>query len=249
MTTPNHVKPIKLLGSLLFFGGGALLFFFTERLLLPYLDENEVNRTALFLVMAIPHMLFFAVALLGYKREGNRWDWKTFSSRFRYKAIKGKMWFWALLIVLIDISLYLAVYKLAFPVVKYVHDAFPPPSIVTSILGDGETFAGQTVRGNWMLLPLFFFYYCFNVLGEEFLWRGYLFPRQELTHGKYTWIVHGLLWTLFHIFAPYNALLVLPGALFMSYVVQKTQNNTIFLLSHAALNAIPIIGLIFKIIG
>ena len=99
-----------------------------------------------------------------------------------------------------------------------------------------------------MLLGLFLIMYFFNVLGEEFLWRGYLFPKQELTHGKYTWIVHGLLWTSFHLFAPYNALMVLPGALFMSYITQRYKNNTIFLISHATLNGIPLIILLTNII-
>ena len=82
------------------------------------------------------------------------------------------MWLWMPLIVLADIGLYLAVYKLAFPIVKAVHDAFPPPAIVNEIMGDGATFAGFATAGNWGLIFLFLFYFFFNVLGEEFLWRG-----------------------------------------------------------------------------
>jgi len=158
------------------------------------------------------------------------------------------MWLWTILFVAFDIALYLAVYKLAFPIVKKVHDLFPPPKILMEIMPNGETFADYTIQGNWWLLGLFLIMYFFNVLGEEFLWRGYLFPKQELTHGKYTWIVHGLLWTSFHLFAPYNALMVLPGALFMSYITQRYKNNTIFLISHATLNGIPLIILLTNII-
>ncbi|MEJ2585712.1 MAG: CPBP family intramembrane metalloprotease [Robiginitalea sp.] len=197
--------------------------------------------------MGIPHVLFFAGALLGYRLEGNPWGWREFKDRFRYKPIRGKMWLWMVLIVLVDVGLYLAVYQLAYPLVKSVHDAFPPPEIMKEVMSNGETFAGYAIRGNWFLLLLHLSFYFFNVLGEEFLWRGYLFPRQELTHGKHTWIVHGLLWTMFHLFAPYNALLVLPGALFMSYVVQRTQNNTLFLIAHATMNGIPVIMLIMNI--
>ena len=99
------------------------------------------------------------------------------------------------------------------------------------------------------LIGLYLLLYFFNVVGEEFLWRGYLWPKQELTHGKYTWVVHGIQWTCFHLFAPYNALMVLPGALFMSYVVQRLQNNMIFLISHATLNGIPFIMLILNVFG
>lgn len=86
-------------------------------------------------------------------------------------------------------------------------------------------------------------------MGEELLWRGYLFPRQELTHGKHTWVVHGLLWTGFHMFAPYNALMVLPGALFMSYIVQRYRNTSFFIVEHALMNAIPGIGIVAGIMG
>ncbi|MTI38286.1 CPBP family intramembrane glutamic endopeptidase [Fulvivirga lutimaris] len=243
------MKPIKLHYSLLIFGLAGLLFLLIERVVLPFLDNYGVNKALLFTITAFPHLLFFVGALIGYKHEGNKWTWREFKTRFRFKTIKGRMWLWTILFVLVDIGLYLAVFQFAHSFVKSVHDAFPPPEILNEIMGDGETFVGYVIKGNWWLLLLHLFYYFFNVCGEEFLWRGYLFPKQELTHGKYTWIVHGLLWTMFHLFAPYNALLVLPGALFMSYIVQRTQNNTIFFISHAVLNGIPIIILISKIIG
>ena len=242
-------KSIKLQYSFLYFVGGALLFLLTERLVLPFLQDAGVSYLGLFMMMALPHMIFFFVALLAFRIEGQPMTWEAFKSRFRYQPIRGKMWLWAILIIITNIGLYLAVYKLGYSVVKQVHDFFPTPEIITQVMGDGETFVGHAIKGNWWLLAVHFFYFFFNICGEEFLWRGYLFPRQELTHGKYTWIVHGLLWTIFHLFAPYNALLVLPGALFMAYVVQRTKNNTLFLLSHAVINGIPIVGLLLKIIG
>lgn len=249
MNSHPNIKPIKLSTSLVVFLGAAVLFLIVERVIIPFLGENGVNKAIMFLVIASPHILFFFSALLGYKLEGNLWNWKAFKSRFRYKSIKGKMWIWTILIVAFDIVLYLAVYKLAFTTVKKIHDLFPPPEILMEILPNGETFAGYTIQGNWWLLGLFLIMYFFNVVGEEILWRGYLWPKQELTHGKYTWIVHGLLWTSFHLFSPYNAIMVLPGALFMSYITQKYKNNTIFLISHATLNGIPLVMLILNIIG
>ena len=249
MPTTANIKPIPFFQSFLIFGFAGLLFLFLERAALPYLDKSGVHKAILFLVLAIPHILFFTAALVGYKQEGNPWNWEALKRRFRYKSIKGRMIFWTLLIVLVDIALYLAVYEFAFNWLKEIHDAFPPPAILSEIMNNGETFAGFRVKGNWALVPLYGFLYFFNVVGEEFLWRGYLFPRQELQHGRYTWIIHGLLWTMFHLFAPYNAIMVLPGALFMSYVVQRTQNNTIFLISHAVLNGIPLVMLIMNIIG
>ena len=249
MPTTANIKPIPFFQAFLIFAFAGLLFLFLERAALPYLDKSGVHKAILFLVLAIPHMLFFITALVGYKQEGNPWNWEALKRRFRYKPIKGRMILWTLLIVPVYILLYMAVYELAFPLIEKVHNAFPPPDIIHEIMNNGETFAGFPVKGNWLLVPLYMFLYFFNVVGEEFLWRGYLFPRQELQHGRYTWIIHGLLWTMFHLFAPYNAIMVLPGALFMSYVVQRTQNNTIFLIAHAVLNGIPLVMLIMNVIG
>lgn len=247
MNTQSQLKPIALTTSLVIFLGAALLFLIIERLIIPYLAEMGISKLILFLVYISPFTLFFVIALYGYRSEGRPWKWKSILSRFNYKPIKGKMWLWTILFVAIDTLSYVVVYKLAFPIVKRIHDAFPTPEVVTSLMNNGETFAGFQVLGNWWLVGLFLLLFLLNVVGEEILWRGYLWPRQELTHGKYTWIVHGLLWTSFHLFAPYNAIMVLPGALFMSYITQRYKNNTIFLLSHATLNAIPLIMLILNI--
>jgi membrane protease YdiL (CAAX protease family) len=249
MQAHSQIKPITFLTSLVIFLGAAMLFLINERVVIPYLDKNGVSHLIQFLTYISPFALFFFAALYGYRREGNPWNWKALKTRFRYKPIKGKMWLWTILFVAIDTASYIAVYKLAFPLVKKIHDAFPTPEVVTNFMNNGETFAGFTVQGNWWLLGLYLVLFFLNVVGEEILWRGYLWPRQELTHGKYTWIVHGLLWTSFHLFAPYNAVMVLPGALFMSYITQKYQNNTIFLISHATLNGIPLIMLLMQIAG
>jgi Type II CAAX prenyl endopeptidase Rce1-like len=36
-----------------------------------------------------------------------------------------------------------------------------------------------------------------NILGEEFLWRGVVLPRQEVAFGRRAWVVNGILWLLF----------------------------------------------------
>ncbi|MDH5366545.1 MAG: CPBP family intramembrane metalloprotease [Cyclobacteriaceae bacterium] len=249
MTITNNIKPMSLVTSVLIFGGAALLFYVIQHYALQPLADLGINYALLLLIGELPLFLFFFGALYAYRKEGNPWTWQAFFDRFRIYKIKGKFWVWVILIVAVDVGLYLLVYSVGYPVVKWVHDAFPEPAIMKEIFGDATTFAGYKLAGNWWLLGLYFVIFFFNILGEEFLWRGYIFPRQEMTHGKNTWVVHGLLWTVFHIFSPYNALMVLPGALFMSWVVQKYKNTTIFILSHATLNGLAMIRIISGILG
>jgi membrane protease YdiL (CAAX protease family) len=37
-------------------------------------------------------------------------------------------------------------------------------------------------------------------VGEELWWRGYVLPRQELAFGRATWVIHGILWSVIHLF-------------------------------------------------
>ncbi|WP_264321646.1 CPBP family intramembrane glutamic endopeptidase [Zarconia navalis] len=102
-----------------------------------------------------------------------------------------------------------------------------PPFLSARILPPNE---------RWILLcwiPFFFF----NIVGEEIMWRGYIFPRQELTHGKKTWLVHGSLWWVFHLSFGWHLLLMLLPIIFMlSWVVQHRRNTWSSLLIHGIIN-------------
>jgi len=91
------------------------------------------------------------------------------------------------------------------------------------------------------LWPVFFF---FNIFGEEFLWRGYIQPRQELLNKKGTWLVHGLLWAFWHlpmgldlIFASLPIFFILPA------VVQIRKNTTIAIIIHSVFGAFGFLSL------
>lgn len=89
----------------------------------------------------------------------------------------------------------------------------------------------------------------FNIIGEEFWWRGVILPRQELAHGRWTWVVHGVLWTAFHQFWKWNLLILLPTCLALSYVVSRRRNTTIGIVGHAAQNVLGFIPLVMGIVG
>jgi membrane protease YdiL (CAAX protease family) len=75
--------------------------------------------------------------------------------------------------------------------------------------------------------PVFFF---FNIFGEEFLWRGYIQPRQELLNKKFTWLVHGLLWARWHL--PMGLDLIfsaLPIFFILPAIVQIRKNTSVWI--------------------
>jgi membrane protease YdiL (CAAX protease family) len=248
MKNTPPIKPMPISIALLFFGIPLLLFAVIQRIVLPFLDAKGVSLLANFFVLMIPHVLFFFGALIAYRMEGNSWNWSALSQRFRLTRLSAKGWAWAIAAAAGNIGLYMSVYAAGRPILEWLANLIPDPAVLNRILGDGTSFVGYPLSGNVWLLGVYFIFYFFNVVGEELWWRGYIFPRQELVHGSRTWIVHGLLWAGFHLFTPYNALMVLPGALWMSWIVQKQKNTWIFLIAHALINGLAMIRIISGII-
>jgi membrane protease YdiL (CAAX protease family) len=132
----------------------------------------------------------------------------------------------------------------------------PIPNIVPNGLNPGipddtGEIINQAVgglKGNWLFLAVFFLGLVLNIIGEEFWWRGYIFPRQEIAFGKYTWIVHGLMWPFFHIFKYWDIPALIILHLPFSYMIYRTKNTTTGILLHFILNGIQLIFLLPLII-
>ena len=249
MDAQTTIRPMPLSLSFTLFGLPALLFLALHQFVVPLLVKAGAPLVVCFFVLASPHMLFFVGAFVGYRLEGNPWTRHALAERFRMRRPNRRDCVWALVAAVGDIGSYLAVYIGARPVVKWLHDLYPEPEALSRIFGDATTFVGFPLKGNWWLLGVFLVFYFFNVMGEELWWRGYIFPRQELTHGSRTWIVHGLLWTGFHAFSPYNALMVLPGALVVSWIVQRRKNTWIFVFTHACINGLAAVRIVSGILA
>ena len=68
---------------------------------------------------------------------------------------------------------------------------------------------------------------------------------QILAHGRWAWLIHGVLWTLFHFPQRWTYLQILPITLALSYVTYRTRNTSIAMAAHyignGALGMIPIL--------
>jgi membrane protease YdiL (CAAX protease family) len=62
-------------------------------------------------------------------------------------------------------------------------------------------FMGLPLQGAWWI-PVYYavvMLVC-NIGGEELWWRGYVQPRQEIAFGRAAWVIHGIAWSIFHLF-------------------------------------------------
>ena len=232
----NNLKQLKWSDYILLYGLPTLLNYIACQLAIPYLEENSSLPIEIIYFIsvggiALVPMFFGAIYLL--KKEINSKKWSDLLRRMRIHKLskKDRAWTFSTFIFLCITSFLIA--KVLMPALGI--DATP------------FFFKNMPLDSShmWILYvwPIFFF---FNIFGEEFLWRGYIQPRQELQLKKWTWLIHGIFWAAWHlpmgldlIFASLPIFFILPA------VVQHRQNTTIAIVVHAVFGAFGFIAIAF----
>lgn len=249
------IKPMGIFPSLLFFGIPSAVVSFSIYYVMQKLHQNGVNDFINFFIsMVLPLALMLLAAVIAYRVEGNSFDWSAFSTRFRLKKMTKKDWIYTLALIVAMIIIYGALSFTSKWLIQF--KLFSPPEFLLPAVDPRleqniimDSFMGVTLKGQWWIAVAYFIALLFNIFGEELWWRGYIMPRQELAFKKWTWIIHGTLWTLFHVFWKWNLIVLLPTCLVLSYVIYKQKNTWIGIIAHMAFNSVPLIGLIIAIIG
>lgn len=231
------VKPLNWLQLILLFGIPTILNFIACRILIPYLTETLKSLPIEIIyfisvggLVLIP--MFFGSIYLTV-REINSVKVKDIFLRMRIKKLSLTDLIWTVsgFIILSITSFFIA--KIILPGLNL--DASP------------FFFKNMPLTNKyfWIIYvwPVFFF---FNIFGEEFLWRGYIQPRQELLNKKYTWVVHGILWSVFHLPMGINLVLsAIPIFFILPGIVQIRKNTTISIIIHFIFGAFGFLTLAF----
>jgi membrane protease YdiL (CAAX protease family) len=242
----NSEKGLRMLpwwGSLIAFGAPALLMILSYHVFMPWLVAVGLSAAESFAVAHIvPMAILLAVSLnVFHNVEGWPLTRAAFSRRFRYPRLTLKM-------ALLGLGV--------FVVLNIAYGAFSQASLalfdlapVSGVIASVSDTLDQSVQGRWEIVLLFVLVLLFNVVGEELWWRGIILPRQELTHGNWTWLVHGLLWTAFHVFKWWDLVGLLPVCLVIAYVSQRTRNNWPALIAHGLFNGLALFVVIAAVMG
>ena len=250
------LKPMPLWQSIILTLAPAVLLYVFYYYMMPGLMESFGYPFLVVYLIAWGggEVLIFLASLVVYKMGENPLIWKAFVSRYRLHKMDKKDWGWTAGLFIFSI---VTTFGLTFTA-EWLSSVpgFSPPDFFPAELTPGGTaklvpgeFMGFPLKGMWWVLVVYFFGWLFNIFGEEFWFRGYMLPRQELTHRQSAWIVQGVLFTSFHIFWKWNLIAYLPGSLFLAYVVQKRRNTWISILWHGTLNFIPMIMILQGILG
>lgn len=254
MQTAKSIKPLSLLASVAIFGISFTLIFLSLYVVIPSMMKTGISFMVGYLIFFyLPFVLIFIIAFLLLKAEGHKLSWLVIKNRYRLNKIDRKTWMWTakLLVFWLVVLLFVQppIGKIMAQIPFFAPPPYFPPEINPNLAPstNGMMF-GMELSGKWWIIPVYFVGWFFNIFGEEFLFRGYLLPRQELAYGKYAWLIHGTMWGLWHLFWKWNIITLLMTAFSLSYVVQKTKNTCVGIIVHGSLNFIPLIMIIVNVI-
>jgi membrane protease YdiL (CAAX protease family) len=228
----STIHPLPWWQAALFFGIPAILFALNYHLVaVPSLDGDSLALSAVALIG--PYVLLLVASLVAYRLEGNTLSWTALKGRFRFYRVTRSTWLIAAILLVFSLLanwLLIAIRQQIFRTADT-----PDMGYAINIVSD---------NGKWLIFLGMLAQVFFNVIGEEAWWRGYILPRQELTYGKYAWLIHGMMWTLFHVYQWWDLVALLPICLSIAYVSQRSKSIWPALVMHFAFNRIDLGALI-----
>lgn len=238
------LAPLGWLGSVLLFGIPCAVVTVFLFVVLPAVAALGASPLTTFQAgFVTPLVLMLIAAFVAYRLEGRAWTWAGIRDRYRLTRPDRNTWLWTAALVG-----WLILFMPIFPINGAIQQAFAgvhfydAPAGYTAFM-NGLTDGKTQIFGQPFTWTLFFYFlfglFVFNILGEELWWRGYILPRQELVFGARTWIIHGVLWALFHAF--YHTTLgvllsYLPTTLAISFVAQRTRSTWPGIIGHMVSN-------------
>ncbi len=234
------LRKLGFVGSFAIYLSAATLMFVMTHFLIPYLSKTTGMETIFFWFVVAGAGIFTPLIITGLfilKSEGYKISRQTITGRLRFKRLTSKD-------LLLTFAGLMAVGILSGAMMKILEMMIGRFDHSPSFMQFEPLSAGRY----WLLL-VWAPYWITNILGEEFLWRGVMLPRQEIVFGKYAWLIHGFGWGLFHIAFGWQLLITLIPLIFIqSYLVQKTGNSWVGVILHGGLNGPAFIAICFGLI-
>ncbi len=235
----SKLKPLPLGQAILYFGILGVIAYIGIYAGIPFsiqITGSAFPGIALTLTGACA--ILFALSIVAFRAEGNELNWQAFRTRLRLKPLSGKDW-----LLVLGVTLLVQVLEQTIVLSGLSLDSIPffraPDFIPFPLVTKGEIklplteFLGVPLKGAYWMIPYWIVHLFFNIFGEEFMWRGYLLPRQELSYGRWAFLVNGLLWGFVgHAFMKWYFIGMLPDILLTPWLVQRTNSTWASIVSH-----------------
>jgi membrane protease YdiL (CAAX protease family) len=238
----NHRPPPLGWGkTVLLFGGAGVLLYAGTHLVIPWLSTASgleavvcwflVGGLGVFLPLVILGLLF----LWGEARAGRIPEMR---SRLWLRPMNKGDWWWTLAALVVIGALSSGIQTGLQVFVPGGADLHPPFMTLEPLSA-----------GRYWILAAWAPFWLLNILGEEFLWRGVMLPRQESAFGAKAWMANAAGWLLFHAAFGWQLMLVLlPIILLLPLVVQWRKNLWVGVVIHAGLNGPGFLAVAFGLV-
>ena len=179
----------------------------------------------------------WAAALSGFMYGGNWADLLAVTASWLalWKEKTGQKWMFGAILIGMIVKRYASLFQPTLETFRF----FDPSAFHREFFSHfgPEDFMGIPLPGAWWIL----IYYAVlilvcNIGGEELWWRGYVLPRQELAFGRTTWVVHGISWSLFHLFMQlslWDTIRMAISGVALSFVAQRTKSTWPGIVGHS----------------
>jgi membrane protease YdiL (CAAX protease family) len=208
-------------------------------------------------VMAFGPGAEMAAGWLLLRREGYDLSPGSLRDRLRLRWPNGwKAWALAVTVLILGITLSMAME----PVNSWLASVpgFTPPTWwgpannpTVQVDGPADIFPDVNLAGNYSFLLLYFVIgVVFNIVGEEFYYRGYLLPRMKGVFGRWDWIANGILFTLKHVYQRWLYPGILAGGLCFAFAAGPLASLPLAMVYHWVGNyAFQIVMLFRAVVG
>jgi membrane protease YdiL (CAAX protease family) len=233
----DALRPFGLLKTALLFTAAALLLWFVTHALIPRFALRTGWEPVLLWFLLGGFGVFLPLIATGFvllQKEPRR-AWRE---RLRWRRLTPNDWLWTvggLVVIGLLSALSLAALTMFSSGPVQLHPSFMHMDPLTP--------------DRYWLLAAWLPFWILNILGEEFLWRGVILPRQEVALGRWAWIANGAGWLLFHLaFGPVILVTLWPITFIVPYVVQRTKNSATGVVIHAAVNGPGFLAVAFGMV-
>jgi membrane protease YdiL (CAAX protease family) len=207
----------------------------------PYLESHGWRPYPAYLgSLSLAFIVLLVWSVAAYLAEGQPRTRQAFLQRTRLESIRPKMLLWGL-----GLGLFMFLLTAAFsPLLSRAASSgvLRLPGGIPDYLNPSKQQSIGVLKGQFAaqgILPLIPFILALNILAEELFWRGMVFPRQEMQHGRRTYLIHGPIWALSHLFQYWMLPPILIGSLALAWVFQRTHSTWVSVVAHLVNNAFP----------
>jgi membrane protease YdiL (CAAX protease family) len=220
------MKPLGLWKSTLYFVIPTLLMLAMFHGVMRITDYLGFRLFFTFLIgFGLPSFFLLLAAILLYRRERSG---LSFGERFRLQKLDRSGWIWTAVLC----AIWIAVPIVMQPVTVWLQThGFHPGKMWIRMMTPDPNYFMEVPMSAWIYVALIALI-LLNVFGGELFWRGYVFPRQELSFGSQTWLIHAMFWILFRAFLPWELATMAILGFALSYFVQRTRNTWTSILAH-----------------